>query len=204
MSINYTLLIWSGNNSGLLISSSSPHRYHERNLHICKDTWNSIYLLYGQMSIVCFYEAPHYYGKEVQFVILLNLWHLDDTMVSSFPKRVVLKSHDCNLALNTLSECPISNTLANQSWQRIRKNFLVLKIMLNLVIIRNIVFFIFGTCLAHVSASKFPSWRWAPPNSHTSPPTFLVHCIRNFESPRTLILNSFPKARRKGTPLVTR
>jgi hypothetical protein len=46
----YLLLIWSGNINGLLIPSSSPHRFHERNLHICKDVWKNI-------------EVPHSYDK---------------------------------------------------------------------------------------------------------------------------------------------
>ena len=87
------LLIWSGNINGLLIpSSSSPDRFYERNLHICKDIWKSIYTVYvGKTSNVCFHEVHYYYDKEVQFVILLNMWHLDDTTVLSFPKHVILK-----------------------------------------------------------------------------------------------------------------
>ena len=45
--------------------------------------------------------------------------------------------------------------------------------------------FVFGICLSHASASKFPSWRWALPNSDTSLPS-LVHCIENYKNPRTL------------------
>ena len=45
--------------------------------------------------------------------------------------------------------------------------------------------FIFGTCLSHASASKFPSCRWAPPKFNTSPPS-LVCCIENFGKHRTL------------------
>lgn len=44
-SITYMLLIQSDNIGGLSIPSPSPHRFHERNLHICKDTWKW-YLFY--------------------------------------------------------------------------------------------------------------------------------------------------------------
>jgi hypothetical protein len=40
---------------------------------------------------VCFYEVPRYCDNQVQFVILLNMWHLDNTTFFSFPKRVILK-----------------------------------------------------------------------------------------------------------------
>ena len=74
------LLIWSVNISSLmLIPSSISHRFHERNLHICEDMWKDIY------------EAPRYYDKDVQFVILLNMWHLNNMMVLLFSKRVILK-----------------------------------------------------------------------------------------------------------------
>lgn len=37
-------------------------------------------------------------------------------------------------------------------------------------IFREMVFFIFGICMSHASASKFSSWRWVGPNFDTSPP----------------------------------
>ena len=85
------LLIWSSNINGLLIPSSSPHRFHENFLHICKDIWKNIYFVFEKILNVCFHEVPHYYEKEVQFVILLKMWHLDNSMVFSFPKHVMLK-----------------------------------------------------------------------------------------------------------------
>jgi hypothetical protein len=60
-----------------------------------------------------------------------------------------------------------------------------------LVIFREIAFFILGTCLSHVSASKFPLWRWAPCNSETFPPSW-VQCNGNFQNPRTHFWNLFP------------
>ena len=51
--IRYMLLIWSGNFTRLWIPSSSPHRFHERNLHICKDIWENIYCVYVANYLVC-------------------------------------------------------------------------------------------------------------------------------------------------------
>ena len=58
---------------------------------------------------VCFYEVPRYCDNQVQFVILLNMWHLDNTTFFSFPKRVILTLEEslsittgrCNLAIAT-------------------------------------------------------------------------------------------------------
>ena len=76
---------WSGNISELLIPSSSPHKFHERNLHICKDIWNIIYLhMWSNIKCVYFHEALHYYEKEIHLIILLNFWHLDNMSVFSF------------------------------------------------------------------------------------------------------------------------
>ena len=52
-SIRYMLLIWSGNFTKLSIRSLSPHRFHERNLHICKDIWENIYSVYVSNYLVC-------------------------------------------------------------------------------------------------------------------------------------------------------
>ena len=39
-----------------------------------------------QISNVWYHEVFGYYDKEVQFVILLNMWHLDNMTIFSFPK----------------------------------------------------------------------------------------------------------------------
>ena len=77
---------------GLLIPSSSPHIFHERNLHVCKRNLEE-YLFYicDKISNECFPEVPRYYDKEVQFVISLNMWHLENTMVFLLPKCVISK-----------------------------------------------------------------------------------------------------------------
>jgi hypothetical protein len=55
------------------IISSSPHRFSEKNLHIC-DTFERILIfIYGKISQVYFYEIPRYCDNQVQFVILLNM-----------------------------------------------------------------------------------------------------------------------------------
>jgi hypothetical protein len=59
--------------SGLLIPSSSPHRFSEENLHICNTFERILIFIYGKISQVCFYEVPHYCDNKVQFVILLNM-----------------------------------------------------------------------------------------------------------------------------------
>ena len=77
--------------------------------------------------------------------------------------------------------------------------FLVFEIMHILSYSERFVFFIFSTCLSYASASKFPSWRWVPPNSHISPPS-LIQCIGNFENPKTLFFESVPSSSAKGHP----
>jgi hypothetical protein len=59
--------------SGLLIPSSSPHRFSEENLHICNTFEKILIFIYGKICQVCFYEVPHYCDNQVQFVILLNM-----------------------------------------------------------------------------------------------------------------------------------
>ena len=59
--------------SGLLIPSSSPHRFSEENLHICNTFERILIFIYGKISQVCFYEVPRYCDNHVQFVILLNM-----------------------------------------------------------------------------------------------------------------------------------
>ena len=59
--------------SGLLIPSSSPHRFSEENLHICHTFERILIFIYGKISQVCFYEVPRYCDNQVQFVILLNM-----------------------------------------------------------------------------------------------------------------------------------
>ena len=50
----------SGNISGLLIPSSSPHRFSKENLHICNIFERIFIFIYGKISQVCFYEVPRY------------------------------------------------------------------------------------------------------------------------------------------------
>ena len=49
----------------------------------------TLFYIYDKISNVCFHEVPHYYDKELQFVMLWNIWHHNNTMVFSFPKRVM-------------------------------------------------------------------------------------------------------------------
>ena len=44
---------------------------------------------------VCLHGVPRCYDKEVQFVIFLNMWHLDNMTVFSFPKHVILERYNC-------------------------------------------------------------------------------------------------------------
>ena len=48
-------------------------------------------ILCGKISYVSFDDVLGYYDKEFQFVILLNMTHLDNTTIFSFPKSVILK-----------------------------------------------------------------------------------------------------------------
>jgi hypothetical protein len=59
--------------NGLLIPTSSPHRFSEENLHICNAFERILIFKYGKISQVCFYEVPRYCDNQVQFVILLNM-----------------------------------------------------------------------------------------------------------------------------------
>ena len=59
--------------SGLLIPTSSPHRFSEENLHIYNTFERIHFILYGKISQVCIYEVPRYCDNQVQFVILLNM-----------------------------------------------------------------------------------------------------------------------------------
>jgi hypothetical protein len=43
------LLIWSSNINELLIPSSSPHKFHEKKIHICKDIWKNKYFVFGKI-----------------------------------------------------------------------------------------------------------------------------------------------------------
>ena len=91
--------------------------------------------------------------------------------------------------------CPISGILANQHSKGIGRNYLALKPCIPYHNYRDYVL-IFSTCLSHISASKFPSCRWAPPcKSDTSPPS-LVHCTGNFGEPTwPYVLHLFRRAR---------
>ena len=60
-----------------------------REICIFVNIYENIYSACDKLCDVSLHEVPHYYDKEVQFVILLNMWYLHNTMVSSFPKRVV-------------------------------------------------------------------------------------------------------------------
>lgn len=57
-SIRSLLVTWSGNISGLLIPSSSPKRFHERNLRICKDIWYIFICVWGGGGyLVCGFKS---------------------------------------------------------------------------------------------------------------------------------------------------
>ena len=55
-SIRYVLLVWSGNICGLLISCSSPHRFHKRNLHIYIDIWKVFFILFMWLNFQCVFS----------------------------------------------------------------------------------------------------------------------------------------------------
>ena len=57
------------------------------------------------------HEIPHYYDKEVQFVILLNLRHLDNTTVFSCAKRVILKRQGSMSIYDRVVQSPEVETL---------------------------------------------------------------------------------------------
>jgi hypothetical protein len=61
------------NFGGLLIPTSSPHRFSEEDLHICNTFERILIFIYGQISQLCFYEVPRHCDNHVQFVILLNM-----------------------------------------------------------------------------------------------------------------------------------
>jgi hypothetical protein len=85
---NLMIWMWSGNTSGLLVPSSNPHRFHEK-INIFVKTYKKFAFIYVAKYVMCAFRVPRYHDKEVQCVVSLNLWHLDNTMVFSFPKCVI-------------------------------------------------------------------------------------------------------------------
>jgi len=59
---------------------------------------------------VCLHEVPRYYDKEVKFVILLNMWHLDTMTVFSFPKHVILERYNCTPFMVFYKGCSYTQT----------------------------------------------------------------------------------------------
>ena len=61
--------------------------------------FENIFIFYvcSKVSYVCFQEVPCYYDKQIQFVILLNMWYLDNAKVFSFPKHIILKKYDVQI-----------------------------------------------------------------------------------------------------------
>ena len=73
---NWTLVIylWSGNINGLLIPSSSPHRFHERNLSVLRHLKEYLFYRCGQISNVCFHEAPRYHVCH-KYMVFVKISH---------------------------------------------------------------------------------------------------------------------------------
>lgn len=57
--------------------------------YLQKNLTTYLFSMYDTKSNVCFHEVSRYYDKDVQFLILLYIWHLGNTTMFSFPKRVV-------------------------------------------------------------------------------------------------------------------